>query len=302
MRIASLLPSATEILYALGLGDSVIAVSERCDYPDDARRKPVVVRSRIDSSRAQAEIDAQVNRLLTARESLYQVDIEQLVRLQCDLLITQDVCHVCAASPQDLQATSTGLQCPARVISLNPHRLAEVWKDIEHLGEAAGRAREGKRLAAELAARTQAVPTPGTAPRVLCLEWFSPPFVAGHWVPEMVACAGGQNALAIAGEPGFATEWGRVLASNPDVIVLMPCGYDLDEVERQAQTFAWPEGWGDLKAVRTESVFVVDASGQFSRHGPRLADGVDTLRAILDAFQHGQSAGRRGAHWRRLAA
>lgn len=302
MRIASLLPSATEILYALGLGDSVIAVSEKCDYPDDARHKPIVVRSRIDSSRSQAEIDAQVNRLLAAGEGLYDVDVEQLVRLQCDLLITQDVCHVCAASPQDLQPGATGLQCPARVVTLNPHRLADVWRDIECVAEAAGRAREGKRLAAELAMRTQAVPHPGTAPRVLCLEWFAPPFVAGHWVPEMVECAGGQNVIAMAGVPGFASDWGKVLASNPDVIVLMPCGYDLDEVERQARAFDWPAGWGDLNAVRSENVFVVDASGQFSRHGPRLADGVDTLREILDASQLHKAAGRRGAQWRRLTA
>lgn len=303
MRIASLLPSATEILYALGAGDELVAISEKCDYPDAARVKPVVVRSRIDDTRPQEEIHAQVQGMVAAGEALYEVDVAALARLQCDLLITQDVCHVCAASPHDVEDGLCQLNPALRMVALHPCRLDEVWQDVEALGEAIGRPARGRELAAALRAAVAApLPRTSPAPRVLCLEWFMPPFVAGHWVPDMVACAGGCDALGVAGEPGFACDWARVLASRPEVIVLMPCGYHLDEVERQARSFAWPDGWQRLAAVRAGNVFVVDASGQFSRHGPRLADGVQTLREILAAFQRGDRSADGGSSWRRLLA
>lgn len=296
MKIASLLPSATEILFALGAGDEVVAVSEKCDFPAAARQRPVVVRARIDDQRPQNEIHEQVNRLRAAGESLYAVDAGELAALGCDLLVTQDVCQVCAASPKDLESGLRGISCPPHVIALNPHRLADVWRDVERLGEATGRRERARQLIAELEARTRATPT-SSAPRMLCLEWLAPPFVAGHWVPDMIECAGARSVLGVAGEHGFRCEWNRVLASNPDVIVLMPCGYHLDETERLAGTFTWPVGWSKLGAVRRGAVFAVDGSAQFSRHGPRLADGVDTLREIVSATTAG---GVRGANWRRL--
>lgn len=307
MRIASLLPSATEILYALGAGDELVAISEKCDYPDAVRSKTVVVRSRIDDTRSQEEIHAQVQGLVAAGEALYEVDLAALARLQCDLLITQDVCHVCAASPHDLEQGLCRLDPAPQVVALHPCRLDEVWQDVETLGEAIGRPARGHELAAALRAAVAArIDWRGAAaaatPRVLCLEWFMPPFIAGHWVPDMVACAGGLDALGMAGQPGFACDWERVLASRPDAIVLMPCGYHLDEVERQAREFVWPEGWQRLDAVRAGNVFVVDASGQFSRHGPRLADGVQTLREILAAFHRHDRSASGGNSWRRLTA
>lgn len=303
MRIASLLPSATEILFALGAGDELVAISEKCDYPDAVRAKTVVVRSRIDDTRPQAEIHAQVQGMVAAGEALYEVDLAALARLECDLLITQEVCHVCAASPHDLAQGLCRLDPEPRVVALHPCRLDEVWQDVETLGEAIGRRERGRELAACLRAAVAAPPA-GSAPipRVLCLEWFMPFFIAGHWVPDMVACAGGCGALGVAGEPGFACDEARVLASRPDVIVLMPCGYHLDEVERQARCFAWPEGWQHLAAVQAGNVFVVDASGQFSRHGPRLADGVRTLREILAAWQRDDRSATGGSSWRRLSA
>ncbi|MGH9486731.1 MAG: ABC transporter substrate-binding protein [Terriglobales bacterium] len=297
MRIASLLASATEILFALGAGDEVVAVSEKCDFPDAARQRPVVVRARIDNQRSQEEIDEQVNRLRAAGESLYEVDTATLAALRCDLVVTQEVCHVCAASPQDLQSGLRGMSCPPHVIALKPRRLADVWRDVERLGEATGRSVRARQLVAELEARTQVGPT-RSAPSMLCLEWLAPPFVAGHWVPDMIECAGAYAVLGVAGQPGFRCEWAHVLVSNPGVIVLMPCGYHLDETERLARTFRWPAGWSKLAAVRYGNVFAVDGSGQFSRHGPRLADGVDTLREIVTATTTGCA---RGENWRRLA-
>lgn len=301
MRVASLLPSATEILFALGAGEDLVAVSEKCDYPAEAAARKVVVRARLDDSRPQADIDAQVNRLLAAGESLYEVDTAALMQLQCDLVVTQDVCHVCAASPADLAAAMERGQCPARVLSLHPMGLEDVWLDIERIGAAVGREHQARLLADALRARTQApAAAPAIRPRVLCLEWFDPPFVAGHWVPEMVARAGGDDVLGVAGEPGYRCEWEKILRSDPDLIVLMPCGYHLDQVEEQARRFSWPPGWSELRAVRSGQVYVVDASGQFSRHGPRLADGVQTLREVIANISEPAVGAASQANWRRF--
>jgi iron complex transport system substrate-binding protein len=297
VRIASLLPSATEILYALGAGEELVAVSEKCDYPVEARRKTVVVRSVVDDTRPQGEIDAQVNRLLAAGESLYQVDTAALTKLQCDLWVTQDVCHVCAASPHDLDSALACAVGAPLVVALNPRRLTDVWADIMRLGAAIAREPRAAALVAELEART--APAPATGQRMLCLEWFDPPFLAGHWVPDMVARAGAVDVMGRAGEPGFPSTWKEILASDPEIIVLMPCGYHLNEVVAQCRACAWPDGWGQLTAVRAGNVFAVDASGQFSRHGPRLADGVETLRQVV-AASSSRSVAAAGSDWRRV--
>ncbi|MGH9482052.1 MAG: ABC transporter substrate-binding protein [Terriglobales bacterium] len=309
MRIGSLLASATEILYAIGAGDEVVAVSEKCDFPAEARGKPVIVRSRIDGRLPQRVIDEQVNQAVRRGESLYEVDAAALARLGCDLLVTQDVCHVCAASPQDLGCILGALAPPPALLALNPHRLADVWDDIRRLGAATAREAQAEALAAALDARTRA---PGCAPahrpRVLCLEWFDPPFIGGHWVPEMVALAGGEDVLGVPGGPGFSAAWDRILETRPEAIVLMPCGYHLEGVVEQYAQFRPPPGWDDLPAVRAGRVFAVDASGHFSRHGPRLAEGVESLRQIVAAcaapppHPSRAVARRRGAAWTRLGA
>lgn len=282
MRIGSLLASATEILYAIGAGDQVVAVSEKCDFPSEARLKPVIVRSRIDGRLPQRVIDEQVNAAVSRGDSLYEVDLAALARLDCNLLVTQDVCHVCAASPQDLGCLLRELAKPSALLSLNPHRLADVWDDVRRLGAATGCEAQAETLATALEDRTRAEATaPGYRPRVLCLEWFDPPFIGGHWVPEMVQLAGGKDVLGEPGGPGFQVSWERVLATQPEVIVLMPCGYHLEEVVEQYEKFVQPPGWEDLPAVRSAQVYAVDASGHFSRHGPRLAAGVERLREIF---------------------
>ncbi len=212
------------------------------------------------------------------------VDLEALAAIQPDLIITQDLCHVCAASPGDLASALATLSRAPRVLSLTPHNLAEVWNDIRTIGEAAGRGPQAQALAAELERRVTAVEEAVTAfarPRVLCLEWLDPPFTAGHWVPEMVVRAGGRDPLGRAGEPSFRAAWETLLATRPEVVVVMPCGYTLRQTVEEFQVTPLPSGWEHLPAVQAGRVFAVDASSYFSRPGPRLAAGVEILAHLF---------------------
>ncbi len=285
MRIVSMLPSATEILFALGLGDAVAGVTFECDFPPEARSKPIVVRTRLPEALSAEEIDRRVAEFVSRGESLYSIDADALRAIEPDLVVTQDLCHVCAASPQDLGAALAALPQMPSVLSLNPKTLADVWHDVLTVGAATGKATEARALAAELERRVAAVEAAvaGTRerPRVLCMEWLDPPYTGGHWVPEMVARAGGSDLLGRAGEPSFRVRWEEILAARPEVIVVMPCGYHLEQVKQQFAATRLPAGWGDLPAVRNGRVFAVDASSYFSRPGPRLATGVEILaRAI----------------------
>jgi iron complex transport system substrate-binding protein len=285
MRICSLLPSATETLYALGAGSQVAGVTFECDFPPEASSKRVVVRTRLRSSLNAAEIDRQVNEFVARGESLYEVDGEAIEAIQPDLIITQDLCHVCAASPGDLASSLQALPHAPEILSLNPQSLADVWNDIEKIGDAARCGRQARRLVQELKDRTAAVERAAALspawPRVACLEWLDPPFAAGHWVPEMVACAGGADVLGRAAKPGYRTTWEAVLKAKPEVIFIMPCGYDLRHAMEEFSRMDLPDGWEALPAARDERVFVVDASGYFSRPGPRLAGGVEILAGVI---------------------
>lgn len=285
MRICSFLPSATEILCALGMGESLAGVTYECDHPPEARGKPVVVHTRLPHFSGSAEIHQQVSEFMSRGESLYRVDLDELRKIEPDLIVTQDLCRVCAASPGDLNEALACLPRTPRVLCLNPRGLADVWGDIRMVGAAAGRAAEGEALARDLERRVaavgKAVASTPVRPRVLALEWLDPPFIAGHWVPEMVACAGGIDVLGKAGEPGFQTTWDKVLNAKPEVIVVMPCGYHLPEVLKEFRKTQFPSGWGDLPAVRNGKVYAVDASSYYSRPGPRLAAGVEVLADIL---------------------
>jgi iron complex transport system substrate-binding protein len=295
MKICSLLPSATEILFALGLGDQVAGVSHECDFPPEARSKPVLIVSRISHTESAAAIDRQVREFLERGESLYSVDLTALAAIDPDLIITQDLCHVCAATPDDLGAALAHLsrQPGARepqIVTLNPHSLADVCADIRSVARAAGTVEQGnvvienfERAVAQVEQAVAGLPRQ----RVVCLEWLDPPYVAGHWVPEMVRRAGGMDVLGGAAEPSFRVEWETIFAARPDVIVLMPCGYGLQQVAKEFRDMALPEGWEEMPAVRNGRVFLVEASGYFSRPGPRLAAGVAIL---ADAIHAGQQA------------
>jgi iron complex transport system substrate-binding protein len=286
MKICSLLPSATEILFALGLGDEVAGVSHECDFPPEAKSKPVLIKSRISQTESAAAIDRQVREFLDRGESLYSVDFESLRAIEPDLIVTQDLCHVCAATPDDLAAALAHLPRKAQVVTLNPHSLADVCADIRAVGEATGCSEQADALVAEFERDIASVERSVAGldrPRVLCLEWLDPPYVAGHWVPEMVAREGGVDVLGQAGKPSFRVDWETVVATRPEVIVIMPCGYSLAAAEAELRNLPFPRGWNDLPAVRDGRVFVVEASGYFSRPGPRLAAGMEILAGAIHA-------------------
>jgi iron complex transport system substrate-binding protein len=303
MRIVSLLPSATEILYALGVGDQVVGVTHECDFPPEAAGKPALIKPRVDPTAAPAEIDRQVSELIARGESIYAVDADLLASLAPDLIVTQDLCHVCAASPDDLATALSRFSRPPRVLTLTPRSLDDVWQDVLRAGEATDTSQRAEVLATELKARVQAVASiPASTdahafsaaraaasrtmsttartearPRVACLEWLDPLYVGGHWVPEMVAIAGGEDVLGRAGHPSFKVSADDVAQSNADVIVVMLCGYNAKRNAAEFQSAKIPQSWQNLPAIRNRRIFAVDANSHFSRPGPRLADGVELL-------------------------
>ena len=291
MRICSLLPSATEILYALGLGDSVAGVTHECDYPLDERgrmpteAKPALIRPRVDPQAAAGVIERDVRAIIARGESIYAVDADLLGSLAPDLIVTQDLCHVCAASPDDLAAALARLPRQPRVLSLTPHSLGDVWNDIRRVGEATSRPLEAEVLATALEKRVAALEARAaqaqSRPRVLCLEWLDPYYIGGHWVPEMVALAGGKDMLGRAGEPSFRATAAEIARLAPDVIVVMPCGYNAARAAAEWGAAQIPGEWNEMPAVHERRIFAVDANSYFSRPGPRLADGIELLAHLF---------------------
>lgn len=293
MRIVSLLPSATEILFALGLGDSVVGITHECDFPPEVRGKRVVVHSRIPAGLPPSEIDRQVREITARGESVYSVDAQALRELDPDLIVTQDLCHVCAASPEDLASALNTLPRMPPIISLNPHSLGDVWNDIRTVGAATGKAAEGDVLADALSDSVAAIERISLIsaqingrPRVVCLEWLEPPYVGGHWVPEMVKLAGGEDVLGRAGEKSFRVEWSPVFDARPDFIFVMPCGYNADQSKQNMASMNLPPAWFTLPAFKQNHIFFMDANSYFSRPGPRLVEGLAQLaRAIHSEIQ-----------------
>jgi iron complex transport system substrate-binding protein len=283
MKIASLIPSATEIVFALGLGDDLVGVTDECDHPAEAVTKPVVSRSALPQSRVQTarEIDGAVREQLAAGQPLYLLDTDLLRREQPDVILTQDLCRVCAVPSGQVQEALDRIGLPdAKVLSLDPNTLAEVIAQVETVGKLLGREPEAAAIAADLRARVDAVrATATTVPSVsvFALEWSDPPFSAGHWIPEMIEIVGGTPVLAEKGQPSRETAWHEIRAAAPEVIVVMPCGYYLEEAEDEAATFLDQPEFADTPAARNGNVFAVDATSYFSRPGPRLVDGLEIL-------------------------
>jgi iron complex transport system substrate-binding protein len=278
VRIASLVPSATEMLFALGLGDRVAAVTHECDYPPGAEQLPHLTRSVIPDGLDAAAIDAAVRERTGRGESLYELDEDTLEGLGVDLIVTQAVCEVCAVSFDDVRAVADRLPTRPEVISLDPSTLGEVLADVPRLAAAAGADEAGQELAAEAAERITAVEravADAPRPRVAALEWLDPLYVGGHWVPQMIELAGGEDALGLPGEKSRTAEWAELEAAAPDVIVSMPCGYYAEQAA--AETMARRDRLAPLGA----KVFAVDAAAYFSRPGPRLVEGVELLGHLL---------------------
>ena len=285
MRICSFLPSATEIVYSLGLGDSLYGVSHECDYPAEALGKPRVVRSRIDSANLSSqEIDRLVSEMFASGERIYEVDVEALERARPDLVITQELCEVCAISFEDVEAAVVQLEMPPQLISLDPHGLEDVLSDIERVGQFTGTTSKAAELVAGARARIERVRSAvatDSRPRVACVEWLDPLIIAGHWIPEMVRLAGGVDGLASPGDPSRRIDLDELLDYDPELLILMPCGMDVARATEEFAGLASLDLWKELSAVRRGNVYAVDAGGLFSRSGPRLVDGVEMLARMI---------------------
>jgi iron complex transport system substrate-binding protein len=282
MQICSFLPSATEILYALELGESISGVTFECDYPPEARQKPIVVNTILGHDLSPEAIDREASNYSTHGKSLYRVDLGALKRIRPDLVVTQELCDVCALSKPHLLKALDQLSPRPEVLSLTPHSLADVLSDIERLGRAAGRQTKAEELVAKLRQRIARVEARTRAfPKVVCLEWLNPLYNAGHWVPDMVKIAGGRDLLAKSGEYSTGVGSEAVISARPDVMVIMPCGYDAQKAKEEYSRTQLPQGWKDIPAVRSGRVYAVHASAYFSRPGPRLVDGIEILYSLF---------------------
>jgi iron complex transport system substrate-binding protein len=279
MRIVSLVPSATEMLYALGLGDDLVAVTHECDYPADARGLPKVTRDVLPTGLSAAEIDAAVKERTLAGESIYELDENALNELAPDLIVTQALCSVCAVSYDDVRAIADELDSQPMVVSLDPHTVGEVLGDARTLAQATDRKDAAVELIAEASARIDRIRVATRnvrRPRVVALEWLDPPFVAGHWTPQLISFAGGDDLLGFPGENSEERTWEELAAVSPDIVIVMPCGYDAEIAHREAEMHR-----DELAMVGAGEVVAVDASAYFSRPGPRLVDGLELLAHIL---------------------
>lgn len=292
MKVVSLLPSATEIVYALGLGDDLVGVTDECDHPADAVTKPVVSRSALATGRplSAREIDEAVRGRLDGQQPLYVLDTDLLRREQPEVVLTQDLCRVCAVPSGQVQRALDSLGLPeAKVVSLDPNTLDEVIGQIDVVGRLLDRSAEASAITADLRARVARVKEIATRlPKlnVFCMEWADPPFAAGHWVPEMVEAAAGVNLLSEKGGPSRTVTHREIRDGNPETIVFMPCGYYLEEAEEEAAGVFEHAELRETPAVRNGNVFAVDATSYFSRPGPRIVDGLEILAWALhpDAY------------------
>ena len=302
-RVVSLLPSSTEIIHALGCGDRIVGRSHECDYPAGIAVLPPCTAPKFDTNGTSREIDERVKAVLEEAVSVYRVDTALLDELAPDLVITQSQCELCAVSLQDVQAAVRQLvRSKPDVLSLEPNELKDVWRDIASVAEALGVRERGDALLAELRARLAAIAGRvgeiGHRPRVACIEWYEPLMAAGNWVPELVEIAGGVDVLGIRGEHSAWLEWAALEKSEPETIVLMPCGFDMSRSRQELPALTGRAEWARLEAVQRGRVFVTDGNQFFNRPGPRLVESAEILAEILhpETFAFGHE----GAGWERL--
>lgn len=279
MRIVSLVPHATELLFALGLGADVVGVTHECDYPPQALDLPHVTRDELPAGLSSGEIDAAVRERTARGEAIYALDEQLLRELEPDLIVTQELCPVCAVSYDEVKAVAERLpECP-QVVALDPRTFGETMVDVRTIAQLTGSERAALDLIARQRARVDAVvEAVADEPMlsVVALEWLDPVFVAGHWTPQLIELAGGVDVLGLPGENSVQTTWEEVAAARPDVVIVMPCGYDAARSLEEAETYAGP-----LAEIGAQRVVAIDASATFSRPGPRLVDGLETLAHIL---------------------
>ncbi|HJS66947.1 MAG TPA: cobalamin-binding protein [Nitrospiraceae bacterium] len=291
MRICSLLPSATEVIALLGLSDELVGISHECDYPPSVKNVPIMVEPMIPPHGLSSDdIDKQVHQLVASGQRLYRLNDQLMRQARPDLILSQDLCHVCAVTPDQLHEALCAMPRQPTLLTLNPSTVHDVIDDVVRIGDAAGRLAEGRRLAAQLRGRLAAIQTrvqnTSRRPRVACIEWLAPLYVAGHWVPEMVQLAGGQDVLAQPGSPSRVVTWDEVLNAAPDVLILMPCGFSVERTHTELFELMRQPGQWRLSTDLAQRTFLVDASSYFSRPGPRLIDGIELLAAILHPSDH----------------
>jgi iron complex transport system substrate-binding protein len=309
-RIASLLAGGTEMLYGLGLGDAVVAVSHECDYPPNARTRPRVSGTRIAVDADSRQIDDQVRAALAEGQPLYQVDVERLIALRPDLIVTQSQCDVCAIRYDDVLALvrQTEALAGCAVVGLNPIRLADLYADIERLGRATSRESAAERYVVALQARVAAVAATVAAvpierrPRVVSVEWIEPLMLAANWVPDLIEAAGGVPVVTRAGMHSGYTPIAELVACNPDCILVSPCGFDLRRTLAECGRLSQMPGWSELAAVRQRRVFAIDGSAYLNRCGPRLVDSIEIIARLLHPALFGWPIDHAGEPdiWQRL--
>jgi iron complex transport system substrate-binding protein len=279
MRIVSLVPSATEMLFALGLGPDLIAVTHECDYPEAARELPKVTRDVLPAGLSSAEIDAAVKQRTLEGQSIYELDDELLRDLMPDLIVTQALCSVCAVSYDDVRAIAEEIESHPQVIALDPHTVGEVLGDARTIAQATDRKDAAVELVRDASSRIDRVRLAvrgARRPRVAALEWLDPPFAAGHWTPQLIEYAGGEDILGFAGEHSEERTWEEIELAHPDIVIVMPCGFDLEFSYREAEMHR-----DRLAKVGAGEVVAVDAAAYFSRPGPRIVDGLELLAHLL---------------------
>ena len=283
MRICSLLPSATEIAFALGLGDQVVAVSHECDYPPEASNRPVLTKSAIHQKIHKShEVDREVEQ---RGGDIYEIDEKLLGKLKPDLILTQELCNVCAISYTKVKEAARLMDAETRIVSLEPTSLGEIADNILLVGRMTGRLAEAEKIVSQMLERINKVKVEtrrvGRRPRVFFMEWLQPPWVGGHWIPEMVDYAGETDGLGRLGKPSHRIGWDEIVQYQPEIIVLSPCGFDANQIIEEAGVLSSYDGWERIPAFKDSRIYAVNASAYFSRPGPRIVDGLEILAHII---------------------
>jgi iron complex transport system substrate-binding protein len=283
VKIASLLPSATEIAFSLGLGDQVVAVSHECDYPPEATNRPVLTKSAIHHKTHQSiAVDREVEE---RGGDIYEIDEKLLGKLQPDLILTQELCNVCAVSYTKVKEAARILDADTKIVSLEPCSLEDIVDNILLVGQMTGREARARELGSSLLSRIDRVKKKTRdvkhRPRVFFMEWLQPPWAGGHWMPEMVDYAGGFEGLGRNGQPSHRVEWSEVLDYHPEMIILSPCGFDVDGVMNELHVLSSYTGWDRIPAFKSSQIYAVNASAYFARPGPRIVDGLELLAQLV---------------------
>jgi len=307
IRIASTLASGTEIACALGLTDRIVAVSHECDYPPEISNRPRITSTKINANAGSKAIDDEVRALASSNGSLYDVDAALLASLKPDVIIVQKQCEVCAVSPGDIvrAATSQPVLASARVVALNPGSLDGIFDDVRAVAGAADRGADGDRLIASMKSRMEAVRSRAAAaksrPRVMCIEWIEPMMLGGNWMPSLIEYAGGTCNLVRADEKSIEVDHDAMLEFDPEVVVVMPCGFDLKRTLREAHDLKSYPGWYDMTAFKARRIYAVDGNAYFNRSGPRIVDSLEILAGLIHPDAFSDFATKYASAWSRIS-